>query len=253
MPQWLKALNASDPIFLTREIAEFRAVAPQMVEPLKTVVRHHPPAAVRVIEPWVSRIPPWVPVPLPNVTWYQLRRYHALRALAFAGSDAASALPLLAAVAEENNAALAGAARMAMKAVGPAAIPELIRLVREAPDTVKSEAIQTLGEIGPKAIDALPVLEETLGSSKFMPALMSAFALGRLGPSAGPALERSASHVNPLIRARVLESLAMVAPESERFRVALAEARKSPDSELRRTAEAVVAKLGVSLTSPGGL
>jgi|GEM_PF-6337866 len=240
--QWLVILNANDPVLLGQNITRLREVGPVLVEPLARMARTKPPLLVRALEPVVSRIPAVLGLPLPNVTWYQVRRYQALRALSFIGPQAAAAVPVLIAALEENDYAMGGGARMALTGVGAAAVPELGRLMRRTSDAVAAQAAQALGEMGEGATGAIADLEYVVAKGAFYPGLMAAHALGQIGTAALPAVERCLTNSNPAIRAEAIDALGRWDGKSERYLSALEAALRDEDRGVREIAEKLSAR-----------
>ncbi|HOU14121.1 MAG TPA: HEAT repeat domain-containing protein [Anaerolineae bacterium] len=69
--------------------------------------------------------------------------------------------------------------------IGPAAIPELIPILKEAEnEEVRGAAAHALGEMGAEAIPAVPALVEALEDEESLVRLITAEALGKIGPGA---------------------------------------------------------------------
>src|SRR2546429_512421 len=68
---------------------------------------------------------------------------------------------------------------------GAAAVPGLIDILKEGNADIQGNAIETLGQIGPAAKKAVPLLAEALteGNNSVL-AAQAAQALGRIGPAA---------------------------------------------------------------------
>lgn len=81
-----------------------------------------------------------------------------------------------------------------LAAIGPAAkaaVPEITTLLTDADPLVRSEAAVALASVGPEAAAAVPALEKLLGDDAPAEArYVAAFALGRIGAAAKPAVPR---------------------------------------------------------------
>lgn len=105
----------------------------------------------------------------------QMISWPAADALAAIGPDAAPAIPALVEAIEreqgqgkrsetgsETPSTFSGLAGKALTGIGPAAMPELLRLLAHDDRFVRMTAVSALGNLGPQAIDALPALNEAL-------------------------------------------------------------------------------------------
>jgi HEAT repeat protein len=129
-------------------------------------------------------------------------RAEAARALGSLGPRAGEAVPaLLDAMARPGSGVeLTMAARKALRAIGPSAIPSLLGLLRSGGAKARSQAAMALGDLGPQGASAVGPLTQALeGDRDTSVRAAAAAALGAIGPPAAPALpalRRAAGNVN---------------------------------------------------------
>src|SRR5205807_844892 len=116
-------------------------------------------------------------------------RRKAANALGLAGPDAAAAVPALVEALKDTDAQVRGTAARALAAVGPSAVPALLKAAESSPDRpARPLAYLALGEsrpVGPEASRALVAgLKDPDGEVR----AAAAFALAGLGDGAVPPL-----------------------------------------------------------------
>ena len=92
-----------------------------------------------------------------------LRRYWGGHAIVILGPAATSAIPALVDFLNNNNRAGYEAAR-GLAAIGPAAVPAVIGTIESSTNLTRARAIEILGEYGPSASSAVPVLTQIIRS-----------------------------------------------------------------------------------------
>ena len=113
------------------------------------------------------------------------------------------AIPMLTEKLGSRSAGVQNTAKLVLSALGPPAVPELIRALSHAEDDQRQAlAAETLGRIGASAASAVSPLNQALGSDHMHVRRLAAEALGRMGPAAAPA-------VSNLLRLLADESLAI--------------------------------------------
>jgi len=96
-------------------------------------------------------------------------------------------------------------ASLALKKIGPAAIPAYTGIIKDKKIStpVQHAALDILGEMGPAAGEAVPVLIDSLKDQKIVVRSKAAIALGKIGPEAKdaiPALKETLKDDNILVR-----------------------------------------------------
>jgi len=129
-------------------------------------------------------------------------RVAAARALASLGPRAAEAVPaLLHALSKPScEIEMQAACQKALKAIGPAATPELVAALRSGQPKMRFQAAMAIVKLGPLARDAVGPLTGALENDPdYSVRTAAATALGAIGPAASPALgalKRAAGNPN---------------------------------------------------------
>jgi HEAT repeat protein len=156
--------------------------------------------------------------------------------------------PLLLEGLKDNNRAVWGAAAQALGQVGPEAkeaIPLLVEMMRTRPEAMHaySEVGNALWRMGEPAVRPLAELVATPGLSKQV--LQGATqTLGRLGAPAVPALVPLLRHTDPAVRTTACQALTTVGPAARDAVPALGDLLKDGDLNVRRTAVSALGRVG---------
>src|SRR5262245_50409380 len=106
----------------------------------------------------------------------------------------------------------------ALRHLGPAAVPDLIKALEDEDWEVRNQAAVALGVIGPEAKAAVPALIDVLqGEDKYLRS-HAATALGKVGRQAGtavPALTRALQDKDEDVRRNAAAALGQIGPDSK--------------------------------------
>lgn len=145
-------------------------------------------------------------------------RWAAIAAFGQMGTGAEDAVPvMIKMMAKDINSAGAGQIQMAVTHMGPAAVPELVRLLQDENAEVRAHAAVALNWIGPGARDAVPELIRSLEDDANSVRQGAAFALLRVGPEAKdavPALIQALQDADPEVRRVAAMALKEVDPDA---------------------------------------
>ena len=156
----------------------------------------------------------------------------------------------------------ASACEAALRGIGPASVPPLLRLIKSTEPKARVQAVRTIGALGPDAKPAVPHLIGLLSHPDIR--AEAASALGRIGMparAAVPMLISAVKNRDPALRIRAAEALGRIGehalhqmrPSTSRTVVsALAAALKDPDRRVRAAAATACARIGpqASAASP---
>jgi HEAT repeat protein len=98
-------------------------------------------------------------------------------------------------------------------ALGPAAVPALVQLLKDDDPGNRRTAIRLLGHVGPDAKNAVPALAPILKDSDWQLRSAAAIALGEIGPDAAPAvvaLRESLTDTDGDVRVCAIEALGRI-------------------------------------------
>jgi len=115
-------------------------------------------------------------------------RMLAAESLGRMGPAAEEAVPELIQVLGEENDSLRSTAVTALAAIGTGAVPALVAALDHQGPAVRSGAADALGSIGAGSTEAIPALINLLGDRDYEISHRAASALGRIGAAAVPAL-----------------------------------------------------------------
>jgi hypothetical protein len=106
----------------------------------------------------------------------------------------------------------------ALRRMGPAVVPDLVRALRDEAWQVRNQAAVALGAIGPEAKDAVPALGEVLQEEDKYLRSQGAAALGKIGREAGaavPILTRALRDKDEDVRREAAAALGGIGPEAK--------------------------------------
>lgn len=159
-----------------------------------------------------------------------------LKALGLATKEA---IPLFAAHIEDKEVKVRRAATLGLRLTATddpdAAIRALTRAAKDSDLRVRGTAIAGLGDIGPPAATAVPVIVAVLEHDE-RNAYIAARALAKLGVKALPAVDslaRALNHNNELTRASAAHALGAIGPDARSAAPALRAAWRDHDAEVR--------------------
>jgi HEAT repeat protein len=148
-----------------------------------------------------------------------------------AGDDAAAVKNLLGRLRKGDERVVPALARH-----GATAVPGLIEVVKEGNAPVQGLAMDALGQIGPAAKDAVPILAEGLAeSSNDALAVQAARALGKIGAASVPELLKVLDKGTPNRTILVAQAIEMIGPDAkaaEPLLVKQLKAAKEPREEV---------------------
>ena len=196
----------------------------------------------------------------PRVRWF------AAGALASIGPGAKASVPALIEALRSKDVATGGevtfwngamsredgpirlAAAVALGRIGPesrAAVPDLVRALRDPDARVRSETAQALGAIGPAAGAAVAELVRMMSrDADDEVADLAAEALGRIGAAAVPAVSEILRGRDPDARIRAVKALGAAGPKAAAATADLLRALGDRDEELRTAAAAALGRIG---------
>ena len=170
----------------------------------------------------------------------------AARVLGGFGKLAARALPDIARYFDDERSgpnAIQAAGKIGVK--DPATVAGLRRVLATPGHRHRGQAASALGRL--EAIEALPELQQALADGGKYDRILSAKALGRLGPAAAPAVEALAATLNEpdldLRRAAVV-ALGQIGEAAAPATAVIFEQLNSGDSRLKNSARQALAKIG---------
>jgi HEAT repeat protein len=168
------------------------------------------------------------------------RRGYAVIGLFLAGPEATAAIPDLVEILRDetlqaDDRRLADNAKMALKQIGPEAVPALAAALKHKDEGVARRAALLLAEFGPLARPALPALVEALADErKFVDHVQRA--LRAIGKEAVPALHAALKHKDVRVRRRGLEVLYSFGAANKPILPDLLALANGEDGALRRAA-----------------
>jgi HEAT repeat protein len=143
----------------------------------------------------------------------ELRR-EAIENLGDMGPEASRAIPALTRVAQKDLISVRSwAIYKGLGGIGPAALSALATLVKDR--SVRSVAVVTIGNMGPRARPAVPILAEALKDEHWWTRSMAAAALGKVGSGARhavPALTVCLNDQAPQVRCEAALALDRINP-----------------------------------------
>lgn len=158
---------------------------------------------------------------------------------------------------EEADWETCGVATKALANIGKPSVPSLVEALRDGSSWVRWQVAVTLGQIGPEAEEAVPALvkalmrEETdmtrgMGRRHWYAREAAAKALGKIGPSAVPALTEALQHKGPVGRHAAADALAGIGPRAKGAIPALERALRDEAKHVREAAADALRKINVS-------
>lgn len=143
---------------------------------------------------------------------------------------------------------------IALSEMGPSVVPTLIAALRKGTSLVQIVAIRALGEIGPSAHEAIPVLADLFVAdvsdpkSAFEVSLEAGLTLAKLGPGSIPVLSRFSEYARVDIRRAAIEALGTYVREPESVLPTLLHALGDREASIRQ--HAIKAIGGLKTASP---
>jgi HEAT repeat protein len=263
IPELTAALKYPDPkardaaaIVLGRGGAAARAAVPALVEMLQTEpefgVRRQAAETLGNIGTPVSIVVPALVAALQDPSPW-LRRQVA-ESLGRIGPPAREALPWLVKALEDPDATVTAEVPEALTRIGPlrVVLPTLTEALRHQHQGVRGRAANALGELGPRARQAIPALIDLLRDTEGWVIWRAADALAKMEASANgavpalcallqsPSAGSSHSGYNRYIRAAAVKALGAIGPAAQAAVPVLLALRKGSDRALR---EAVASAL----------
>lgn len=172
----------------------------------------------------------------------------AIALLGSVGRAAPGVVPALIDVLDSNDRIDRLRTREALKRLGRAAVPELACAVERHPHQIaRQRAAEVLGEIGPAADAAVPVLIHVAGDrrSTLRVTAMTALAeIGRAANPAVPALVAGLADINSTVRVAAAQALGVVGPLPGAARDALWHALDDADLDVRLAAAQALSQQG---------
>jgi RNA polymerase sigma factor (sigma-70 family) len=166
----------------------------------------------------------------------------AVKALAHIGEENRKAIPVLARGVKEGSLEVRTRALRALGDLGdPKTIPTFIEALGAKDDGVRAEAAQALGPFGPQASAAVPALVRALRQDKLEVRAWAALTLLRIGPDAVPAVSEVLQEPDRERRFCALVALAGGGAKAVPF---LAAALKDPDHDIRASAAQYLGVIG---------
>jgi dienelactone hydrolase len=143
------------------------------------------------------------------------KRRAAIEQIGELGPDAAEAIPALVEIARDDNISVRSwAIQQGLGRIGPAAIPALAAFANDR--SVHTVVVLALGDMGPGAVDAVPVLIEKLHDSSGWTRTMACVSLTKIGTGARPAVPELRSALlddDSRVRTEAWLALKAIAPE----------------------------------------
>lgn len=164
----------------------------------------------------------------------------AAEALGKIGAAAKEAIPALIEALKEKSES--PGAMIALKGIGEVAIPALIEALKHKNQTVRRNAAQTLGRIGPEAKEAIPALVIALRDKSNNEDVRrdAACSLGNIGPETTdvvPALISALNDQSSSVRCDAAWALGKIGPAAKEAIPALKVALEDVDKYVRQSAE----------------
>jgi outer membrane protein assembly factor BamB/HEAT repeat protein len=156
-------------------------------------------------------------------------------------------LPLLRRFVNSRNEDLHRETFEILRRTGPAAIPVLADMLRDARAAIRRSAVDVLIDLAPETEGIQPALRRALSDTDSLVARDAARALGALGERAGPsvpALIKALSHGEPHVRLYAAEALASIGPKAAPATRELARAVRDPIPGVRWAACEALASIG---------
>jgi HEAT repeat protein len=177
-----------------------------------------------------------------------LPRVEALNVLVQAGPEARAAVPALIGVFRDSDATfLHPLAAVALARVGPGALPELKKGLKDKTALVRSGSALALSLMGPRAKDASGALAEALGDREAIVRQAAASALGQIGPGAkgaAPALRKALRDREPGVRVEAADALWRVEKDAKSAVPALVRVLGEGRPEAAERAAGVLGEIG---------
>lgn len=153
----------------------------------------------------------------------------------------APAAPALAAALATDDPVLRARISQVLVSQGPAAVPALVKNFEKGKRELALWSAGILGQMGPSAADAVPVLARAAASSDAAVAGQASIALAAVGAPAGLWLGAALSSANPSSRAGAAKVLSSLAPPPEEAAWALIGALEDADAKVREHAAMALA------------
>ncbi len=259
-----RALGDDDPLVRQTALESLAALGPESLTSISAIdklLRHDPSSQVRVtaaaalteLDPSGAQSVPLLAAMLRDPD--SALRLCLVRALGDLGPKALAANDSLVAVIEQDEQYwIRSFAVQALSKVSPASktVPILLEALKREQNrkatNVEGTILQTLGQIGPDAAPAVPVLVETYNSSTVEELRGSAMiALGGIGPRAHAALPtvlEAAKSTEFFVRGNAIEALTKITVDPDVVVPPLVAALKDKHGWTQKTAAKLLGKLG---------
>lgn len=125
-------------------------------------------------------------------------------------------------------------------------LPELIRGTRHRLAATRLQAVKVIGKLGEKALEAQSALVNSLNDDDEAVREAAAHAIGRLGSSAIPAIERMLENSDKYIRRHAVWALGKLGPNAVKALPALCKALRDSDPRTASGAAQALGELGTA-------
>jgi HEAT repeat protein len=175
-------------------------------------------------------------------------RVRALNALGEAGPEAKAAVPALIGMFRDKTVPfLHPIVAVRLAGIGPAAVPELSKALKDKLLLVRSGSALALSMLGPQASAAVPALAEALTDKEMLVRTTAASALAQVGPAAKkavPALRKALKDDEVSVRVEAADALWKVGREAKSGVAALKNALANKSAEVQQRAAQVLGEIG---------
>jgi HEAT repeat protein len=175
-------------------------------------------------------------------------RLQAVFAAGAMGPVAKGAVPeLLDVIRQDDTGFLEAQVTIALKKVGPGAVPALRKGLSDKSPKVRRAAAFSLGLLGPKAYEAVPELTKALTDDETLVRVLAAEALGKIGTEAEPALpalKTALKDKEAAVRINAALALVLISADTAALDVLATAVVKGANADTRQSAAAALAKAG---------
>ena len=211
-------------------------------------------------EPISQRVRLWLGAQLPGKlgqaftqnlkpTTYADLHSSAARALKLLGTNGVAAVPALLRAVRDPEPQVRVDSADALGTMGEAAVPGLIELLYDPGYQVRHYSAFALGQIGPPALAATPALLKCAGEENADVRSAALYALSRIGPRAGPAMLKAVTENRGEMRRVAAKALVAVHPRGQLTLPVLCEMAADPEGTSRATAIESLSLLHITHTN----